>query len=119
MPDDMADALQADADALTAFQALRPDDQRVYVDWIGRAGGAASARPGWPTSASTSGSTSADPPRSTAPRTRSATSDAPGVSALSGLRTVSGPDPGEARRQVRTGITRARPAECASWGIDG
>ncbi len=40
IPDDMADALQANAEALTAFQALRPDDQRVYVDWIGRAGGA-------------------------------------------------------------------------------
>lgn len=37
VPDDMAAALQDDQPALTAFQALRPDDQRVYVDWIGKA----------------------------------------------------------------------------------
>jgi uncharacterized protein YdeI (YjbR/CyaY-like superfamily) len=40
VPDDMAAALESDAEALSAFQALRPDDQRVYVDWIGAAGGA-------------------------------------------------------------------------------
>lgn len=37
VPDDMATALQDDQEALAAFQALRPDDQRVYVDWIGKA----------------------------------------------------------------------------------
>lgn len=37
VPDDMASTLQADEQALSAFQALRPDDQRVYVDWITRA----------------------------------------------------------------------------------
>jgi uncharacterized protein YdeI (YjbR/CyaY-like superfamily) len=39
VPDDMASALNADTDVLSAFEALRPDDQRVYVDWIGKARG--------------------------------------------------------------------------------
>jgi uncharacterized protein YdeI (YjbR/CyaY-like superfamily) len=39
VPEDMAGVLQSDADALSAFEALRPDDQRVYVDWIGKARG--------------------------------------------------------------------------------
>jgi uncharacterized protein YdeI (YjbR/CyaY-like superfamily) len=34
VPDDMAAVLESDAEGLSAFQALRPDDQRVYVDWI-------------------------------------------------------------------------------------
>lgn len=34
VPDDMAQVLSEDAGGLQAFQALRPDDQRVYVDWI-------------------------------------------------------------------------------------
>jgi uncharacterized protein YdeI (YjbR/CyaY-like superfamily) len=37
VPDDMATALSADAEGLQAFEALRPDDQRVYVDWITKA----------------------------------------------------------------------------------
>lgn len=37
VPDDMAAVLQGDQPALTAFEALRPDDQRVYVDWITKA----------------------------------------------------------------------------------
>lgn len=44
VPDDMATALQDDEQALSAFQALRPDDQRVYVDWIGKAGAARADR---------------------------------------------------------------------------
>ena len=40
VPDDMAGVLEAESAALTAFQALRPDDQRVYVDWIGKSSGA-------------------------------------------------------------------------------
>ena len=36
VPDDMAGVLQAEPEALTAFEALRPADQRVYVDWIGK-----------------------------------------------------------------------------------
>jgi uncharacterized protein YdeI (YjbR/CyaY-like superfamily) len=39
VPDDMASTLESDTDALSAFEALRPDDQRVYVDWIGKARG--------------------------------------------------------------------------------
>jgi uncharacterized protein YdeI (YjbR/CyaY-like superfamily) len=31
VPEDMATALSADAEGLKAFEALRPDDQRVYV----------------------------------------------------------------------------------------
>lgn len=38
VPDDMAGALHADQAALTAFEALRPDDQRVYVDWVTKSG---------------------------------------------------------------------------------
>jgi uncharacterized protein YdeI (YjbR/CyaY-like superfamily) len=41
VPDDMAAVLEADADSLTAFEALRPDDQRVYVDWVKASAGAA------------------------------------------------------------------------------
>ena len=41
VPEDMAKVLESDAAALSAFEALRPDDQRVYVDWIGAATGAA------------------------------------------------------------------------------
>ena len=41
VPDDMAAVLQADNAALSAFEALRPDDQRVYVDWVTKSGGAA------------------------------------------------------------------------------
>lgn len=41
VPDDMAGVLSDDASGLEAFQALRPDDQRVYVDWVKAAGTAA------------------------------------------------------------------------------
>lgn len=40
VPDDMAAVLEADPGALTAFQALRPDDQRVYVNWVAAGHGA-------------------------------------------------------------------------------
>lgn len=40
VPDDMAAVLESDASALDAFQALRPDDQRVYVTWVGAGHGA-------------------------------------------------------------------------------
>jgi uncharacterized protein YdeI (YjbR/CyaY-like superfamily) len=40
VPDDMAAALEADDGAVAAFEALRPDDQKVYVDWITKSGGA-------------------------------------------------------------------------------
>lgn len=40
VPEDMAQVLAADQGALEAFQALRPDDQRVYVTWIGAGQGA-------------------------------------------------------------------------------
>ncbi len=39
VPDDMAEVLHADPSALTAFEGLRPDDQRVYVDWVTKSGG--------------------------------------------------------------------------------
>ena len=39
VPDDMASVLEGDAAALTAFQALRPDDQRIYVEWVGKSSG--------------------------------------------------------------------------------
>lgn len=39
VPDDMAQVLTADADGLRAFEALRPDDQRVYVDWVTKSTG--------------------------------------------------------------------------------
>ena len=39
VPDDMAAVLQGDQSALAAFEALRPDDQRVYVDWVTKAAG--------------------------------------------------------------------------------
>ena len=39
VPDDMAEVLQADTAALSAFEALRPDDQRVYVDWVTKSAG--------------------------------------------------------------------------------
>ena len=41
VPEDMAKVLADDAAALAAFEALRPDDQRVYVDWVGASAGAA------------------------------------------------------------------------------
>jgi uncharacterized protein YdeI (YjbR/CyaY-like superfamily) len=40
VPDDMAAALEQNVGALSAFQALRPDDQRIYVDWVGASHGA-------------------------------------------------------------------------------
>ena len=40
VPDDMAAVLESDASVLDAFQALRPDDQRVYVNWVGAGHGA-------------------------------------------------------------------------------
>lgn len=40
VPDDMATALESDHSALDAFQSLRPDDQRVYVNWVGAGHGA-------------------------------------------------------------------------------
>ena len=40
VPEDMAGVLQSDAAAFAAFEALGPDDQRVYVDWVGKANGA-------------------------------------------------------------------------------
>jgi uncharacterized protein YdeI (YjbR/CyaY-like superfamily) len=43
VPEDMAEALESDQ-ALEAFQSLRPDDQRVYVTWIGSAHGADARR---------------------------------------------------------------------------
>jgi uncharacterized protein YdeI (YjbR/CyaY-like superfamily) len=39
VPEDMAQALSADPEGLRAFQALRPDDQRVYVDWVTKTAG--------------------------------------------------------------------------------
>ena len=39
VPEDMATALSSDAEGLKAFEALRPDDQRVYVDWITKSNG--------------------------------------------------------------------------------
>ena len=39
VPEDMANVLRSDEASLTAFEALRPDDQRVYVEWIKAAGG--------------------------------------------------------------------------------
>ena len=41
VPEDMATALSTDAEGLKAFEALRPDDQRVYVDWITKSNGKA------------------------------------------------------------------------------
>ena len=41
VPEDMAKVLESDAAALSAFEAMRPGDQREYVDWIGAATGAA------------------------------------------------------------------------------
>jgi uncharacterized protein YdeI (YjbR/CyaY-like superfamily) len=40
VPDDMANVLESDQGALAAFQSLRPDDQRVYVNWVGAGQGA-------------------------------------------------------------------------------
>ncbi|MTD16259.1 hypothetical protein GIS00_20170 [Nakamurella sp. YIM 132087] len=34
VPEDMAAALSADPEALTAFEAMRPAEQREYVDWL-------------------------------------------------------------------------------------
>ena len=34
VPDDMAAALEDDAEALKAFGLLQGSDQRVYVDWV-------------------------------------------------------------------------------------
>ena len=34
VPDDMAAALEDDAEALQAFGRLQSSDQRVYVDWV-------------------------------------------------------------------------------------
>jgi uncharacterized protein YdeI (YjbR/CyaY-like superfamily) len=41
VPEDMATALSTDAEGLKAFEALRPDDQRVYVAWITKSSGKA------------------------------------------------------------------------------
>ena len=38
VPDDMAAALEKDPEALRRFSALRPNDQRDFVDWLGKAG---------------------------------------------------------------------------------
>ncbi len=40
VPDDMAAVLESDQEALTAFEALRPVDQRVYVSWVSGSTGA-------------------------------------------------------------------------------
>jgi uncharacterized protein YdeI (YjbR/CyaY-like superfamily) len=40
VPDDMAAVLESDVEGLKAFQALRPDDQRIYVDWVKASHGA-------------------------------------------------------------------------------
>ena len=40
VPEDMAAVLEADQGVLDAFQALRPYDQRVYVNWVGAGQGA-------------------------------------------------------------------------------
>ncbi len=40
VPEDMAAVLEADQGALDAFQSLRPDDQRVYVNWVAAGRGA-------------------------------------------------------------------------------
>jgi uncharacterized protein YdeI (YjbR/CyaY-like superfamily) len=34
VPEDMVAVLETDRDALDAFRSLRPDDQRVYVNWV-------------------------------------------------------------------------------------
>ena len=75
VPDDMAGALQADEAGLTAFEALRPDDQRIYVEWVKTPPSGRSASRGWP---STSAPTSVGPRRTTR-RTRSATPDERGT----------------------------------------
>ena len=41
IPDDMATVLDDDGAALTAFQALRPDDQLKWVRWVTADGRAA------------------------------------------------------------------------------
>ncbi len=38
VPDDMATVLQHDPDAATKFAALRPGDQRKFVDWLAKPG---------------------------------------------------------------------------------
>ena len=38
VPQDMADALVADPEALSAFKGMRPADQRNFVDWLGKPG---------------------------------------------------------------------------------
>lgn len=38
VPEDMAAALAAEPDALRAFVALRPPEQREFVDWIAKTG---------------------------------------------------------------------------------
>ena len=38
VPEDMAQALAADASALAVFEQLRPDDQREYVNWLAKPG---------------------------------------------------------------------------------
>ena len=40
VPDDMARVLEEDEGGLAAFNALRPDDQRVYVEWVKASGNA-------------------------------------------------------------------------------
>lgn len=38
VPDDMAQALRREPEAMAAFAAMRPARQREYVDWVGRSG---------------------------------------------------------------------------------
>lgn len=40
VPEDMAEALQADPSAMAAFAAMRPTRQREFVDWVGKSGDA-------------------------------------------------------------------------------
>ncbi len=37
VPDELRDALAADADARGAFEALAPSHRREYADWVGGA----------------------------------------------------------------------------------
>ncbi len=38
VPEDMAKALEADPQAANEFAAMRPGDQRKFVDWLGKPG---------------------------------------------------------------------------------
>ncbi len=38
VPQDMVDALAGEKDALKAFEAMRPEDQRQFVDWLSKPG---------------------------------------------------------------------------------